>query len=105
MTDDKHNGTIGQAMGLAMGMGVAEASPVDPEAWARGLYARALSQWTLDQLHARAHGLLVPSARRGEGVLGLPFAASGPLGGNGGATPFAFDLASMLRWQGAKRAA
>lgn len=67
----------------------------EAEQWAKQLYARALSQWTLDQLHARRHGLDVPSPRRGEGVLGLAFA-----GESGGAGVFAFDLAAMLRWDG-----
>jgi hypothetical protein len=71
----------------------------DAESYAKGLYARTLSQWTLDLLHIRAHNLDVPSARRGEGVTGMPFAPAASSG-----LPLASDCEKLLQWSQRKAA-
>lgn len=75
-------------------------APVDPEALAKGMYARVLSQWTLDLLHAGAHNLLTPSPRKGEGMTGLPFNPWPSAG-----LPLASDCERMLRWHPRRKAA
>lgn len=75
-------------------------STLAPESYAQGLYARVLSQWTLDLLHVRAHKLDVPSPRKGEGVTGIPYAPASSAG-----LPLPIDCEQYLRWQPQRKAA